>query len=59
MTEEAVLWRVSPSLYYATVTKVWDRTLARDGPAPANDTDVKLVSLRTPDVSEVSNCCRA
>jgi hypothetical protein len=43
MTDEALLWRASPPLYYATVTELWNRTLARDGPAPANDTEAKLV----------------
>ena len=43
MTEEALLWGASPPLYYATVTEVWDRILARHGPAPEDDTEAKLV----------------
>ena len=43
MTDGAVLWRVSPPLFYATVNEIWRRVVARHGAAPVDDTDVRLV----------------
>ncbi len=43
LTDGAVLWRVSPPLFYAMVNEVWKRTVARHGAVPADDADVRLV----------------